>query len=605
MSFIQFCFYSFSEKCGSDNIFENEMAENMTDNQDDIAMDIESELTASDNSRPPSSCGTSRPNSSLNQSFDSQEVKLLNSIPMSMSDRLTEFANIFQFQSSSDFRSQTPTAKQTKLKRYMDDMKSDEKEKFDSLAALFFYGCNIPFRVSDSVHFKNFVKALRPAYTPPNRRALANQLLEKTHESIEKRKLQFISKTNKRATLLVDGWKNSSANRKYVAMMLATSDDEKVFLDAPDFSTLRETSVNLFEAVSKAVALAKERYDVDVYAVLTDNASNMQSMGASCESLKLLYSTCNAHSANLLAGDILKVAKYSKVLGKVMTVQKDFKRTGLVNRLLKAGGRKPVLSGNTRWVSQRDAADSFLKNLLAMKKVSAECDADVEIDEHAITPEPGVSALLYNAEFLSSVKELLEILNHVGELTNYCQKSSSSAADAAEKWLEIYDNGSAKMRSFVKARLKQSNVLNTVTMTANYLHPVYRGNRLSTDQRTIVTNYIFDKLEAAELESFRLFSKEDGDFAKLKQKNITSAKTYWHFAAELGHPKLAAFAMDYLKIPASTAQLERFFSEWGYVHSDTRNRLSDETSEKLIDIYFTLRCVDEIQEDDFESEMDG
>ena len=69
---------------------------------------------------------------------------------------------------------------------------------------------------------------------------------------------------------------------------------------------------------------------------------------------------------------------------------------------------------------------------------------------------------------------------------------------------------------------------------------------------------------------------------------------------QLGHAELAAFAMDYLIIPAFTAQLERLFSNCAYVHTDVRNRLCEETSKKLANIYFTLRSVDQVDDDDFE-----
>lgn len=117
---------------------------------------------------------------------------------------------------------------------------------------------------------------MRPAYNIPHRH-LAGKLLDQTNDKIEKR--------NKRVTLLVDGWQNSSANRHYVATMLATSNDQKVFMESFNFSTVRETGANLFEATTRAIELAKERYDAEVYAVLSDNAFNMQNMGASCQSL--------------------------------------------------------------------------------------------------------------------------------------------------------------------------------------------------------------------------------------------------------------------------------------------------------------------------------
>lgn len=196
------------------------------------------------------------------------------------------------------------------------------------------------------------------------------------------------------------------------------------------------------------------------------------------------------------------------------------------------------------------------------------------------------------------------MLNPVAELTNFCQKSTSSAADAAEIWLELHGNGPSGLREFVEYRLKKSNILNTVTMTANYFHPVYRGRRLSQEQQKQVKSYIFEKLDSNELESCRKYTKDEGTFAALKRKKITSPITFWHYAADLGHDGLAAFAMKYLKIPASTAQLERLFSNWSYIHNKIRNRLVDETSKKLVNVYFTLRSTDEIDDDSDYGEFD-
>lgn len=58
------------------------------------------------------------------------------------------------------------------------------------------------------------------------------------------------------------------------------------------------------------------------------------------------------------------------------------------------------------------------------------------------------------------------------------------------------------------------------------------------------------------------------------------------------HKQLAELATKLLLIPAATAQLERLFSNWSFVHNKTLNRLSVETSKKLINIYFSLRTND-------------
>lgn len=478
-------------------------------------------------------------------------------------------------------------------------MNDVEGDKIDAFLAQFFFGCNVPFRACESIHFKNFVKALRPSYEIPNRRRLAGVLLDKIHDKIEKRNSELIDKMDKQVTLLLDGWQNSSANTHNVVAMLATADDQKIMLESFDTSAERDTTENIVKIVEKSIDLAKERYDAEVYACVTDNARNMTAMK---DKVNVMFTTCNSHTGNLLAGDILKSAKNTKIMAKVMSVQKDFRRTPLESRLLTAGGLKPVLSCVTRWTSQRGAGVSFLKNLSCMKKVAADCDAEVEKDKNAIRPKPAVSQLLFKEDFVESVKNLVDLLDPVAELTNYCQKSDVSAADAVEKWLDLIENESQELRDYAKQRCTKNNVFNNITMTANFFHPKHRGKKLSESQTKEVNDYVFESLDASALESVRLFTIGEGMFGSLNRKKISSPKTFWHFARQQGHGELADFASKLLKIPASTAQLERLFSNWAYVHTDTRNRLSTETSKKLANVYFTLRANDEPIDDSDEDE---
>lgn len=136
------------------------------------------------------------------------------------------------------------------------------------------------------------------------------------------------------------------------------------------FTWCHAYAYNSTNTYNETKELAKERYDAEVYAILSDNAYNMQNMGAAARLQDLLYSTCNAHSGNLLAKDILKTSDHSKTMEKVMSVQKEFKKTSLEDRLVKAGGHKPKLSCATRWTSERNAAESFIKNLSPMKNVT-------------------------------------------------------------------------------------------------------------------------------------------------------------------------------------------------------------------------------------------
>lgn len=487
------------------------------------------------------------------------------------------------------------------IEQFLDSLSAAEDDRLDMLLAEFFFACNVPFLACESKYFKKFINALHPAYNPPTRHQLTTHLLERTHDKILKRNSEKTARMGKQAVLLIDGWQNSSADQHYVVMMLATPNDEKVYLDSFDFSDIPETGSNLTKALKEAIALAKERFDIKVYAVVSGHALAMESMGTSVRALGLLFSACNAHTGDLLAGDLLDKTKYEKIMNKVMTVQKDFRRTALLDRLMKVGGKKPALSCTTRWTSQRNAAESFLVNLSKMKKVAAACHAEKAIDKDATAPKPHVFKLLFDGQFVASVKETLEMLDPVAKLTNKCQQSNFSAGDAVEEWMSLYEEGPEALRSFLDYRCKKSDVFNITALTANYFHPIYRGQKLSQEQRDRVNDYAFEELNSDGLESKRLFTADAGIFAALNRKKFSSPTTYWHYATEKGHGILATFALKCLYVPSSTAPLEGLVSSWA--NRDKCNRLSFETSKKVIDVYFSLQTADEVAiESDDENE---
>lgn len=60
------------------------------------------------------------------------------------------------------------------------------------------------------------------------------------------------------------------------------------------------------------------------------------------------------------------------------------------------------------------------------------------------------------------------------------------------------------------------------------------------------------------------------------------------------HKSLSTLAKKLLNIPASTTQLDRVFSQWSFIHTPLRNRLSVESSKKLLYyVYYTLKLKDE------------
>ena len=79
--------------------------------------------------------------------------------------------------------------------------------------AMFFFGCGISFNVVESDYFLNFVLKLNPNYKPPFRETLGGSILDRIYKMIINE--NYIPKPEK-SVLLLDGWKNSDKNEKYV-----------------------------------------------------------------------------------------------------------------------------------------------------------------------------------------------------------------------------------------------------------------------------------------------------------------------------------------------------------------------------------------------------
>lgn len=210
--------------------------------------------------------------------------------------------------------------------------------------------------------------------------------------------------------------------------------------------------------VEDAKLKAKELYNTKLYAVCSDNASNMVKMGKMSD---LWHVTCSSHSGNLLAKDLVK----KDLTARVNEVLKEFKRTDLENEIVKKGRKRIILSCDTRWCSYRDSFNCLKSNLTFIKQVIAE-------DRFKI--KPNVTRLIFEDYFTMQVSDDILLFDPVCDLVNYCQKIDTNIADAAEKWLNLkLPDGYPEFNEVLETRIEKS--INTYSLAANYLHPVYQG----------------------------------------------------------------------------------------------------------------------------------
>lgn len=470
-----------------------------------------------------------------------------------------------------------PRQRQQNLRSFVDSVTDEDIAKFQSLLSTFFYGCNIPFNVVESDHFKNLMSFLRPSLQQyiPSRKHLAGKLLDDAYEEISKETKKIAMEDS---VLIVDGWKNSSANKKTVTTMIHNSSGPHFFLDSWDISHQSETGNEVSKVVDESIKLAKEIYNTNVYAAVSDNASVMMKMG---RTIPIWHSTCSSHTANLLAKQVVD----KSLTKKLNTIIHEFKLVDLETALLENGGKRMVIPIDVRWCSYEDAYKTFLENLPALRAV---CWSD-----KGKKVKMEVKSLIIDDDFAEEICKFAKLFAPICKLIDLCQKHTTSIADAVNLWLDLeVPTEFPDVIGDIEARRKMA--LNIYAMAAYMLHPSYFdlcSIRLSEEQKRAVQNFLIEELDGPGLEDLMHYQKKSGFFQQLFSKQFNNPLAFWN-AARVHHPSLSSLAVRLLQIPASSATIERLFSQWSFVHNKVRNRLSFETSKKLIHVYYNLKLKD-------------
>lgn len=476
------------------------------------------------------------------------------------------------------------TGQTVKLEKYIDKITDSEILNVNEKLSNFFFGCNIPLQVVDSDHFKNFVRSLRPSYKIPGRKALSTTLLDCAYEKSVESASQSICGGD--SVLLIDGWKNTSNNSKMVVTMVHNAKGGHAFVGAWDLTQESETGDKLAEIVEESIEIAKQMYNTTIYAVVSDNAAAMLKMG---RTVQIWHSNCSSHTANLLALDILD----EDLTRKVKSIITEFKHPDFERALVKKGGTRMQKPIDTRWCTYRDSYACVIKNIHMMRLLIVSDNSFRKI-------KPDVKQRIFDDEFVQEVADNIAFFDPVCRLINIAQKENASLAEVAHLWIKLScPETFSKFSEIFEQRKKKA--LNIYALCAYYLHPKYHDEsikELSVEQLRKVQDFLLSNLEENGVDGLCAFQEKSEIFGTLAAKQIKDPITFWSMVT-IHFKSLASLALRLQKIPASSAQIERLFSNWSYVHSRLRNKLTFERSKKLLNVYYTLKHIDTNKSDEY------
>lgn len=225
--------------------------------------------------------------------------------------------------------------------------------------------------------------------------------------------------------------------------------------------------------------------------------------------------------------------------------------------------------------------ESYSNNIEIMRRIASTTpnlfskfkDAAAEMEKRLMSQE-------FEAKVLAEAERLAPICFFI----DFAQRAGATLAEVYDEWLTLRQKGDWEKEWFSRDKM----VGELTTLVAYTLDPRFKGTRLSKEQMQQVDQKMLRLLrESADLQSYTDFKESRGVFGHENLRTL-SAETFWKLV-EPSHEKLSAIAMKYTTLPASTASLERLFSQWKIVHSDSRNRMSTERSHKAAAVYHHLR----------------
>jgi len=156
-------------------------------------------------------------------------------------------------------------SKKRKIDAFVDKMSYTEKAIIDSQLIRFLCGCNIPFDVLDSTHFKKFIKLLRPVYNCPSKNTI-NTVLNSVYNQLTTNPSTY--EQSEGILMISSNMMSQSVGLKYIVGIVYRKSRENLFLKIWSIP-INENDVT--DIIHNAVQESKNKYKVDIYAVIADD----------------------------------------------------------------------------------------------------------------------------------------------------------------------------------------------------------------------------------------------------------------------------------------------------------------------------------------------
>lgn len=196
--------------------------------------------------------------------------------------------------------------------------------------------------------------------------------------------------------------------------------------------------------------------------------------------------------------------------------------------------------------------------------------------------------LITDISLKRSVEDYCAILDPVSKALNQMQASGKNLSDAVLFWHELAEELSqvltTEKRKYVVQRRNQA--ITPAHLLSFYIDPRFHSQRVLT-QDEINTTMVFAQQLHSELPGLiaRFRAKCPPFIESFFSSNVATAvhpAEWWNLPEFELNAQLKEVVVSLLSCSPTTADIERLFSTFGWIHSKERNRLGIEKASKLV-----------------------
>ena len=312
----------------------------------------------------------------------------------------------------------------------------EEKGILDELFAAVCYEEGLPFTTFEKPAMQRALHRLNPAYTPPTRKPIAENLLDNAYDKV-KAKVDAHLDTLSHLNIVTD--ESSNINRSRIANISVHTVDGSFHWLSEDIGAMQSNAINVADWLEQHLIKLTNGNLQRISSLATDTCPTMIAMWREIRtkpSLRhILVIPCDSHGIQLLIQDLIKsIPAFSKVHDNAQSIAKAFKNSPIQYARLRDIQEEVykkkyamILAVVTRWGTELGLYDGLARSKEALQTYAFRWNSAEDLSQNIIE-------IILSQEFWNNLTTIREILTSINIHLKASESNKSTIGKILPRW---------------------------------------------------------------------------------------------------------------------------------------------------------------------------